>query len=82
MQTYYVFTHTVKFQIFLESYNGFGVFDELWDTSPGFWTCLQKLFFVCSNLRFWTWRSFMFLVLYFDKADLSMNLFCRASGQS
>ena len=58
-----------------ESYNGFGVSDELGDTIPGVLISVQKTFFVCSNFSLCTLRSFMFLVLYFDKPDLSMNLF-------
>ena len=42
----------------------------------------QRPLLVYSNFSFCIWRSLLFLVLYFDMTDLSMNLFCRPSGQS
>ena len=45
VQTYFISAQKMRFQIFFESNNGFGVSDELWDTIPGFWTSVQKTFF-------------------------------------
>ena len=61
VQTYLLSAQKVTFQIFFESYNGFGVSDELWDTIPGFWNSVQKLF------------SYV-LILVFARGDPSCSL--------
>ena len=44
VQAYHRISQKVKFQIFFESHNGFGVFDEPWDAILGFGPMYKKLF--------------------------------------
>ena len=61
------------FNSFFKSCNGLGISSYMFDTIPSVRSFAQTASFFC---------FFIFLLLYFDKADLSVNLFRKPSERN